>query len=173
MQAKQDGGRRFECTAKTGHFEKSLHLTHTLAARCPNAKFVHKNSLCFTETIIFQLLCCLYLYYSGMLGPVCIRKQRLYTVRRRGSTIHSAAGIPSSGACGNEPFRRYTAVRHVGKFAQSVYRLLASKGLTLWTPGAGIPVLRKLQNGAKPRYTGSVQISLHRQNPVYRVCVNL
>ena len=35
----------FECTAKTGHFEKSLHLTHTLAARCPNAKFVHKNSL--------------------------------------------------------------------------------------------------------------------------------
>ena len=52
MQAKQDGGRRrmyggcrFECTTKTGHFEKSLHLTHTLAARCPNAKFVHKNSL--------------------------------------------------------------------------------------------------------------------------------
>ena len=45
--------------------------------------------------------------------------------------------------------------------------------LTLWTPGADIPVLRKLQNGAKPRYTGSAQISLHRQNPVYRICVNL
>ena len=38
---------------------------------------------------------------------------------------------------------------------------------------AGIPVLRNLQNGAKPRYTGSVQISLHRQTPVYRVYVNI
>ena len=108
-----------------------MHLTRTLAARCPNAKFGHKKSLCFTETIIFQLLCCLYLYDSGMLGPVCIRKkQRLYTVFRRGSTIHRAAGIPSSGACGNEPFERYTAVwqgREV--FAKSVYRLLAFKGL--------------------------------------------
>ena len=45
--------------------------------------------------------------------------------------------------------------------------------LTLWTPGAGIPVLRKLQNDAKHRYTGSAQISLHRQTPVYRVCVNI
>ena len=41
----KDGGRRFEYTAKTGHFEKSLHLTRTLDARCLNAKFVHKNSL--------------------------------------------------------------------------------------------------------------------------------
>ena len=126
----------FECTAKTGHFEKSLHLTHTLAARCPNAKFVHKNSLCFTETIIFQLLCCLYLYDFGMLGPVCIRKQRLYTVFRRRSAIHRAAGIPSSGACGNKPFGRYTAVRRRREVcAKSVSRLLASKGLrsiVLW-----------------------------------------
>ena len=45
--------------------------------------------------------------------------------------------------------------------------------LTLWTPGAGIPVFRKLQNGAKHRYTEPAQISLHRQQPVYRVCVNL
>ena len=45
--------------------------------------------------------------------------------------------------------------------------------LTLWTPGAGIPVLRKLQNGARHWYTGSAQISLRRQKPVYRVCVNL
>ena len=44
--------------------------------------------------------------------------------------------------------------------------------LTLWTPGAGIPVLRKLQNGARNRYTGFAQISLRRQKPVYRVCVN-
>ena len=82
------------------------------------------------ETIIFQLLCCLYLYDSEMLGPVCIRKQRLYTVRRRGSTIHRIAGIPSSGACGNEPFGRYTVVRRRRKVcAKSVYRLPASKGL--------------------------------------------
>ena len=45
--------------------------------------------------------------------------------------------------------------------------------LTLWTPGAGVPVFRNLQNGAKHRYTGSAQISLRRQTPVYRVCVNL
>ena len=128
MQAKKDGGRRrtyggcrFECTAKTGHFEKSLHLTHTLAARCRNAKFDHKNSLCFTETIIFQLLSCLYLYDSGMLGPICIRKQRLYTVRRRRWTMHLIAGIPSAGAYGNKQFGRYTAVRRVWKFAQSRY----------------------------------------------------
>ena len=42
-------GRRFEYTAYTRNFEKSLHLTRTLAARCPNAKLVYKNSLCFME----------------------------------------------------------------------------------------------------------------------------
>ena len=116
--------------SKDRSFLKITASTRTLDARCPNAKFVHKNSLCFTETIIFQLLCCLYIYDSGMLGPVCIRKQRLYTVRWRGSTIHRAAGIPSSGACGNEPFGRYTAVRRRREVcAQSVYRLPASKGL--------------------------------------------
>ena len=31
----------------------------------------------------------------------------------------------------------------------------------------------QLQNGARHRYTGSAQISLRRQKPVYRVCVNL
>ena len=49
---------------------------------------------------------------------------------------------------------------------------LHSRFLTLWTPGAGIPVLRKLQNGARNRYTGHAQICLWRQKPVYRVCVN-
>ena len=44
--------------------------------------------------------------------------------------------------------------------------------LTLWTPGAGIPVLRKLPYGARNRYTGFAQISLRRQKPIYRVCVN-
>ena len=68
------GGSRFEYTAKTGHFEKSLHLTRTLDARCPNVKFVHKNSLCFMEIIIFQLLSCLYFYDSGIEVPVNVRK---------------------------------------------------------------------------------------------------
>ena len=44
-----------------------------------------------------------------------------------------------------------------------------SELLTLWMPGAGIPVLRKLQNGTRHRYTGSAQISLRRQKPVYQV----
>ena len=71
------------------------------------------------ETIIFQLLSCLYLYDSGMMGPVCIRKQSLYTVFRRLYTVpqvyrllvravtYRADGIPHSGG--------------VGKFAQSQY----------------------------------------------------
>ena len=80
MLAKQDGGRRFEYTAKTGHFEKSLHLPRTLDARCPNAKFVHKNSLSFMEIIIFQLMSCLYFYDSGIEVPVCIRKPSRSTV---------------------------------------------------------------------------------------------
>ena len=49
------------------------------------------------ETIIFQLLSCLYLYDSKMLGPVCIRKQSLYTVFWWLAYIHRAAGIPTSG----------------------------------------------------------------------------
>ena len=79
------------------------------------------------ETIIFPLLSCLYLYDSGMLGPVCIRKQMLYIVFLRLYTVpqvyrllaravtYRADGIPHSGG--------------IGKFAQSVYWLLASKGL--------------------------------------------
>ena len=73
------------------------------------------------ETIIFQLLSCLYLYDSGMLVPVCIRNKdcipssggwRLYTVPQvyhllaRAVTTR-ADGIPHSGG--------------VGKFAQSRY----------------------------------------------------
>ena len=86
---------------------------------------------CFMKTIIFQLLSCLYLYDSGMLGPVCIRKQMLYTVFWRLAVIHRAAGIPTSGACGNIPCRRYTAFwRRREVCAKSVYRLLASKGVT-------------------------------------------
>ena len=42
---------------------------------------------------------------------------------------------------------------------RSLSSMLPHNGmLTLWTPGAGIPVLRNLQNGAKPRYTGPAQI---------------
>ena len=141
------GGCRFECTAKTGHFEKSLHLTHTLAARCPNAKFVHKNSLCFTETTIFQLLRCLYLYDSGMLGPVCISKQRLYTVRRRECPRNRIDGIPSAGARGRKPFGRYTAVwRRWEVCGKSVYRLLASKGLRKVSKQSKIFVLLSLNS---------------------------
>ena len=44
---------------------------------------------------------------------------------------------------------------------------------TLLVHMGGLGVRSKLQNGAKHRYTGSAQISLHRQKPVYRVCVNL
>ena len=77
-----------------------------------------------------------------MLGPVCIRKQRLSTVRRRGSTIHRDAVIPSSGACGNEPFGRYTAVRWRREVcAKSVYHLSASKGLMKNDNEAGVSAL--------------------------------
>ena len=77
MLPNKDDGRQLEYTEETGNFEKSLLLTRTLtarAARCPNAKFVHKYSLCFMEIIIFQLLSCLYFYDSGIEVPVNIRK---------------------------------------------------------------------------------------------------
>ena len=97
------------------------------------------------ETIIFQLLSCLYLYDSGMQGPVCIRKQSLYTIFWRLALIHRAAGIPTSGAYVNIPCRRYTAFwRHREVCVKSVYRLLASKELTfmlkyyLNTPDLGL-----------------------------------
>ena len=98
-----------------------------LAARCPIAKFVHKNSLCFMTTIIFQLLSCLYLYDSGMPGSVCIIKQSLYTVFWRLALIHCAVCIPTSGACVNIPCRQYTHFwRRREVCTKSVYRLLAS-----------------------------------------------
>ena len=90
-------GCRFEYTAYSRNFEKSLHLTHTLLARCPNAKLLHKNSLYFMEKIIFQLLSCLYLYDSGIPVPVHIRKQSQYTDFWRLALTYHAAGIPTSG----------------------------------------------------------------------------
>ena len=119
MLAKQDGGRRFEYTEKTAHFEKSLHLTRTLDARCPNAKFVHKDSLCFMEIIIFQLLSCLYFYDSGIEVPVCIRKPSRSTDYQQGRsyTVPSVNRLPAGAFI-------YRAVGQqtpgsVGKFAQS------------------------------------------------------
>ena len=96
------------------------------------------------ETIIFQLLSCLYHYDSGMLGTVCIWKQSLYTVFRRLAVIHRAAGIPISGACGNIPCRRYTAFwRRREVCAKSVYRLLASKGLSSMLESSKYPIFSK------------------------------
>ena len=103
-----------------------------LAARCPNAKFVHKNSLCFMGKIIFQLLSCLYLYDSSIPVPVCITKQSPYTDFWRLALIHHAVGIPTSGACVNILCRRYTDFwQHREVCAKSVYRLLASKELKI------------------------------------------
>ena len=118
MLVKQDGGRGFEYTEKTGHFEKSRHLTCALDARCPNAKFV-KNSLCFMEIIIFQLLSCPYFYDSGIEVPVCIRKPSRSTdyQRERSYTVPSVNRLPVGAFI-------YRAVGQqtpgsVGKFAQS------------------------------------------------------
>ena len=119
MLAKQDGGRLFEYTEKTGHFEKSLQLTRTLDARCPNTKFVHKNSLCFMEIIIFQLLSCLYFYDSGIEVPVCIRKPSRSTDYQwaRSYTVSSVIRLPAEAliyhAVGQQTPGR------LGKFAQS------------------------------------------------------
>ena len=85
------------------------------------------------EKIIFQLLSFLYLYDSGILVPVCIRKQSLYTDFWWLALIHRAVGIPTSGACVNIQCRRYTDFwRRRGVCAKSVYRLLASKELNYW-----------------------------------------
>ena len=98
---------------------------------CPNATFVHKNSLCFMQNIIFQLLSCLYHYDSGIPVPVCIRKQSLYTDFWQLALVHRAVGIPTSGACVNILCRRYTDFwRRREVCAKSVYRLLAFKELT-------------------------------------------
>ena len=75
------------------------------------------------ETIIFQLLSCLYLYDSGISVPVRIRKQIRYTgfwpvalntvppVYRilAVALIYRAAGIPTSGAVMKFAQSRYTA----------------------------------------------------------------
>ena len=83
------------------------------------------------EKIIFQLMSCLYLYDSGISVSVCIRKQSLYTDFWRLALIHRAVGIQTSGAGVDIPCRRYTDCwRRREVCAKSVYRLLASKGLT-------------------------------------------
>ena len=121
MLAKQDGGRPFEYTEKTGHFEKSLLLTRTLAARCPNAKFVHKYSLCFMKIIIFQLLSCLYFYDSEIEVPVYLVYFLTFT-----ETLENKPGIPVSGAVWKFTQTRYTGFwRHREVCAKPVYRFLA------------------------------------------------
>ena len=131
MLAKQRWQTSIQIYSIDSSFEKSLHLTHTLAARCPNAKFVHKNLRCFMEKIIFQLLSCLYLYDSDNQVPVCIRKQSRSTDYRPVALIYRAIGQQTSGAGVNIPCRRSTDSWHRREVcAKSVDRLLASKGLT-------------------------------------------
>ena len=126
---KQDGGRRFEYAAKTGHFEKALHLTRTLDARCPNAKFVHKNSLCFMEIIIFQLLYCLYFYDSGIEVPVCIKKPSRSTVCQpvRSYTVSSVNRLPAGAfiyrAVGQQTPSSVGSLRKVGRRSPGVQRV--------------------------------------------------
>ena len=59
------------------------------------------------EKKFFQLLSCLYLYDSGILVPVCVRKQSRYTEDWPVALIYHADGI--------------AAFDGVGKFAQSRY----------------------------------------------------
>ena len=79
------------------------------------------------EEIIFQLLSCLYLYDSGILVPVCIRKQSRYTGVRRLALTYRAAGIPGSDATGKFSQSQYTSFqRHREVCAKPVYRLSTS-----------------------------------------------
>ena len=96
----KDGGCRFEYTAYTRNFENSLHLTRTLAARCPNAKLVHKNSLCSWEKLFFT--CCL----------VCISMTRAFRCQY---ALENKVGIRTSDA-----WRWHTV--------PPVYRLLTPQG---------------------------------------------
>ena len=113
-------------------FKKSLHLTRTLDARCPDVKFVHKNSLCFMERIIFQMLSCLYFYDSGIEVPVCIRKSG------RSTDYQQERFIPCRRSTDYQPEGSYT-VQSVNRLpaaledcAKSVNRLPASKGLNCY-----------------------------------------
>ena len=77
------------------------------------------------EAIIFQLLCCLYLYNSGMLGLYALENKdcipstgadRLYTVpqvyRLPARAVTSRLdGIPQSGGVGKFAHSRYTVFR--------------------------------------------------------------
>ena len=73
------------------------------------------------EKIIFQLLSCLYLYDLGILVPVCIRKQSLYTDFWRLALIHRAVGIPTFGAGVTYSADCIPTSGAVGKFLQSRY----------------------------------------------------
>ena len=87
MQAKQDGGRMADVDSNVHQrqvtFEKSLHLTHTLAARCPNAKFVHKIRCVSQKQLFFS--CCV---VCISMTPEC---WGLYALENKDC-------IPSSGA---------------------------------------------------------------------------
>ena len=77
--------------------------------------------------IIFQLLSYLYIYDSGILVPVRIRKQSRYTGVRRLALTYRAAGIPAYDATGKFAQSRYTGVRrHREICAKPVYRLPTS-----------------------------------------------
>ena len=121
--------RPFEYTEKTGHFEKSLLLTHTLAARCPNAKFVNKYSLCFMKIIIFQLLSCLYFYDSGIEVPVCIKKPSRSTVYQpeHSYTVPSVNRLPAGAfiyrAVGQQTPSGVGRLRKVGRPSLGVQRV--------------------------------------------------
>ena len=129
MLAKQDGGRRFEYTEKIGHFEKSLHLTRTLDARCTNAKFVHKNLLCFMKIIIFQLLSCLYFYDSEIEVSVCIRKPSRSTdyQRERSYNVPSVNRLPAGAfiyrAVGQQTPGSVGSLRKIGRPSPGVQRV--------------------------------------------------
>ena len=84
------------------------------------------------EKIIFQLLSCLYLYDSGIPVLVRIRKQIRYSGFWPVALIYRATGTPASGGGVDIPCRRYTDFWRCREVcAKSVYRLLASKGLTV------------------------------------------
>ena len=109
MLAKQRWRTSIRIYSTDTYFDKSLHLTRTLAARCPNAKLVPKNSLCFMEKIIFQLLSCLYLYDSGFQVPVRIRKQSQYTDVWLWHTVPPVYRLPTpQGSLRKPVYRRAT-----------------------------------------------------------------
>ena len=106
--------------------KKTLHLTRTLAARCPNAKLVPKHSLFHGKKYFSASVWSVSLWF-GILVPVRCWKQSRYTGVRRLALTYHAAGIPASDATGKFAQSRYTGVRrHREVCAKSVYRLPTS-----------------------------------------------